>query len=63
MKFKIGDKVRKLKGYKFEGVVVAVFNNLAGEERLVMELVNKCCGNGDRMLHIFNPEQVEIIEN
>lgn len=63
MKFKIGDKVRKLKGYKFEGVVVAVFNNLAEEERLVMELVNKCCGNGDRMLHIFNPEQVEIIED
>lgn len=61
MKFKIRDKVRKLKGYNFIGVVVSVFNNLSGEERLVIELVNKCCGNGDKMLHIFNPEQVEII--
>ena len=59
MKYKIGMKVRKLKGYEFIGEVRAVFTTRKGEERLIIELVNECCGNGDRMLHVFNPDQVE----
>lgn len=54
MKFKIGDKVRKIKGYAFDGIIVSVFNNTKGETRLVAELEN----NG--MLHIFNEDQLEL---
>lgn len=52
--FKVGDLVRKIKGYAFDGIVVAIFQNTKGETRIVAELEN----NG--MLHIFNPEQLEI---
>lgn len=54
MKFKIGDKVRKIKGYAFDGIIVSVFQNTKGEVRLVAELEN----NG--MLHIFNEDQLEL---
>lgn len=53
MKIKVGDLVRKLKGYSFDGIVVAVFENTKGETRVVAELEN----NG--MLHIFSPSQLE----
>lgn len=49
----VGDKVYKIKGYKFEGTVVAVFETLAGKPRIVVD-------NGDGMLHIFNHEQMGI---
>lgn len=55
MKFKIGDKVYKNKGYKFEGVVVSVFTTLAGLVRIVVD-------NGDGMLHIFNEDQMDLQE-
>ena len=45
--------VRKVTGYKFEGVVVAQFYSLAGKERFVVD-------NYDGMLHIFNRAQLEI---
>jgi len=48
----IGDKVRKPKGYKFEGAVVSKFWNLSGQTRYVVE-------NGDGILHIFNEDQIE----
>lgn len=54
MKFKVGDKVRKIKGYSFDGVIVSVFSNTKGETRLVAEMEN----NG--MLHIFNEDQLEL---
>lgn len=54
MKFKIGDKVRKIKGYAFDGIIVSVFQNTKGEVRLVAELEN----NG--MLHIFSEDQFEL---
>jgi len=57
MKFKIGDKVYKPKGYKFPGVVVSVFQTTAGETRIVAELEN----NG--MLHIFSESQLELDDN
>jgi len=53
-KFKIGDRVYKPKGYKFPGIIVAVFENTAGEIRLVAEMID----NG--MLHIFTESQLEL---
>lgn len=57
---KIGDQVQKTKGYKFPGVIVADFFNLAGERRIVVECtVEEVAG----ALHIYNPEQLEVVEN
>ena len=53
MKFKVGDKAYKPKGYKFPCTVVSVFQTTEGETRLVGEME----GNG--MLHIFNESQLE----
>jgi uncharacterized protein YaiL (DUF2058 family) len=50
--FPIGTKVRKIKGYKFDGTIVANFRTVAGKDRLVVD-------NGDGLLHIFNAEQLE----
>lgn len=59
-KLRVGDTCKKLKGYVFNGVVRAVFTTLKGEERLVVELLNlNDDGNGNGMLHIFSPEQLE----
>lgn len=55
---KIGDKFKKLTGYRFEGVIVSIFTNTKGEERIVGELVGE---NGAGMLHIFSPNQIQII--
>jgi hypothetical protein len=52
--FKIGDKVKKPKGYAFDGIIVSIFENTKGELRIVAELEN----NG--MLHIFSPTQLEL---
>lgn len=52
-KFKIGDKVYKPTGYKFDGIVVSVFKTTGGEIRVVAELED----NG--MLHIFSEKQLE----
>lgn len=52
---KVGDKVQKIKGYTWPGVVVAVFNNLKGDTRIVVECtVPEVAG----ALHIYNPEQL-----
>lgn len=53
-KFKIGDKVSKPKGYKFDGIIVSIFKNTSGETRLVAEMED----NG--MLHIFSESQLEL---
>jgi hypothetical protein len=55
----VGDKVRKVSGYKFPGIVVAVFRNLKGEDRYVVECtVPEVTG----MLHIYNRNQLEKVE-
>jgi hypothetical protein len=55
----IGDKVQKVRGYKWPGVVVAVFDTLSGNHRIVVECtVPEVAG----ALHIYNPEQVEVID-
>jgi hypothetical protein len=51
--FEVGDFICKPKGYKFDGVVVSIFENTSGQIRIVAELEN----NG--MLHIFSPSQLE----
>jgi hypothetical protein len=52
-KFKIGDKAYKSKGYKFECTIVAVFETLEGNIRVVGEM------DEFGLLHIFNEHQLE----
>lgn len=60
MNFKIGDKVEKVSGYKWPGTVVAVFNTLAGERRVVVECtVLEVIG----ALHIYNEQQLMLRSN
>ena len=54
--FEVGDKVRKPKGYAFDGTVVSVFKTLTGNKRVVAELTT---ANGEGMLHIFSESQLE----
>lgn len=55
--FKLGDTVQKTKGYKYPGVIVAVFTNIAGDTRYVVEATGE---EYKGMLHIFNGEQLEL---
>lgn len=59
MNFKIGDKVEKTSGYKWPGVVVAVFDTLAGERRVVVECTTPEVAGA---LHIYNEKQLTIAE-
>lgn len=53
----IGDRVRKLSGYEWPGVIVADFFTLDCKRRLVVE----CTAQGVRgALHIYAPEQLEL---
>lgn len=54
---KLGDRVKKRKGYGYPGVIVADFCNYKGERRLVVEARHPDIIG---MLHIFNPEQLEL---
>ncbi len=54
-KLKVGDQIRKIKGYAWPGEVRAVFTNKEGETRVVVECtVPEVSG----ALHIFNPGQL-----
>ena len=54
---KEGDKVNKVSGYKYPGIIVSVFTNTKGDIRYVVE----CIGEGvEGMLHIFNENQLEL---
>lgn len=53
-KFKVGDKIKKPNGYKFDGEIRSTFTNTNGEIRYVAEMEN----NG--MLHIFNESQLKL---
>lgn len=51
----VGDKVEKIKGYRWPGEVVAVFDTLAGKRRVVVECtVPEVKG----ALHIYNEDQL-----
>lgn len=57
MNFKVGDRVEKVSGYKWPGVVISVFETLAGETRLVVECtVPEVKG----ALHIYNAQQLTL---
>ena len=57
--FKVGDKVEKVSGYKWPGVVVSVFDTLSGERRLVVECtVPEIAG----ALHIYNEKQLTLVD-
>lgn len=58
--FKVGDNVQKTKGYKWPGVVVAVFDTLSGQTRVVVECtVPEVSG----ALHIYNCDQIELVRS
>jgi hypothetical protein len=53
---RVGDRVRKRKGYEWPGIVVSVFDTLAGQKRYVVECtVPEVAG----ALHIYNADQLE----
>jgi len=54
---KLGDTVRKKRGYPWPGVIVADFRNLAGERRIVVEWASVDVSGA---LRIYNPEQLEV---
>jgi hypothetical protein len=54
---KTGDRVQKRRGYKWPGIIVAVFETLEGEMRVVVECtVPEVAG----ALHIYSPDQLEM---
>lgn len=56
---RVGDKVEKINGYKWPGVIVAVFETLEKETRVVVE----CTVPGvDGALHIYNPDQLRLLD-
>lgn len=56
-KFKVGDKAVKVKGYKFPCTIVSVFETIEGNIRVVGEM------DEFGLLHIFNEEQLELVNN
>jgi hypothetical protein len=51
----VGDRVQKVKGYRWPGVIVAVFTTTTGQTRYVVECtVPEVAG----ALHIYAPEQI-----
>lgn len=54
----VGDRVEKVSGYKWPGVVVAVFNTLAGETRIVVECTAAEVAGA---LHIYNETQLKVV--
>jgi hypothetical protein len=52
---KVGDKVQKAKGYRWPGEVRSVFQNKAGQTRVVVECTAEEVAGA---LHIFNESQL-----
>ena len=60
MKFKIGDKVKKVTGdYKFEGYVVSIFSKLPFTND-VNQRIRIVVENSDGILHIYNEKNLEL---
>lgn len=58
-KFEVGDEVEKVSGYKWPGIVIAVFHTLSGKERVVVECT---VPEVEGALHIYAPEQIMLTE-
>lgn len=57
MKFKVGDKVRKPKGYSFEpAVIILAGQDITGADRYAAQISEGQCKG---MIHIFNEDQLE----
>lgn len=57
---KVGDRVRKISGYPFPGVIACIFTTTEGATRVVVECtVPECKG----MLHIYRPDQLEVVKD
>jgi len=54
----VGDTVEKTSGYKWPGVVVSVFDTLAGERRVVVECTTLEVAGA---LHIYNEKQLQVV--
>jgi hypothetical protein len=56
---KVGDKVKNksCSGGPWEGIVLAVFKDIAGEQRIVVEYANPF--NGNKHVEIYWPELVD----
>jgi hypothetical protein len=54
-KFTAGDHVTKIEGYKFNGIVKAVYKNKDGFYRVVVE-------HEEGWAHIFNENQLELVK-
>ena len=59
--FKVGDEIRKTKGYAFDGVIVAVFENTKGQVRIVAEHYGSQTEESGGLLHIFAASQIELL--
>mgnify|MGYP000309569492 CR=1 FL=1 len=59
--FKVGDEIRKTKGYAFDGVIVAVFENTKGQVRIVAEHYGSQTEESGGMLHIFSASQLTVL--
>src|SRR3954471_2323819 len=57
MKPQCGDEVEKITGYRFPGIVRAVFTTARGQDRCVIECAVPGC---EGMLHIFSPQQLRV---
>jgi len=58
-RLKVSDKVEKVSGYKWPGIVISVFDTLAGERRVVVECTTPEVAGA---LHIYNEKQLMIVE-
>ena len=58
----VGDKVSKSKGYAFNGIVVAKFENTKGQIRIVAEHIGSQTKESGGMLHIFAESQLVKVE-
>ena len=57
---KIGDRVEKVSGYKYPGIIVAKFNKIdSTEERFVVECTASVVSG---MLHIFRENQLKKVK-
>lgn len=57
---KLPKRVRKVGGsFQHTGTVIAEFNTVAGEHRIVLEFDPPVGG----MLHVYRPDQVEELQN
>jgi hypothetical protein len=54
---KEGDRVKKIKGFQFPGIIVCMFKTTSGQLRCVVEAEHN---DFKVMLHIYNPEQLKL---